>query len=224
MSDSHNLHNNISVPDGDIILHAGDATMLGTEDELESFVRWLGSQPHKHKIWVAGNHDWGMESDQMAYQKFFLRRRMPIGDVNSIRQHIEKLCLDLGVTYLNNSGTTIEGLNFWGSPDQPEFCNWAFNRSVQTLPNHWKTIPDNTNVLITHCPAYGILDQLEDGTMVGDVALMKRINTLPNLKIHLCGHIHPGYGTLELGNVTHINGSILDDSYKIRNKPIEVTL
>lgn len=222
LSDTHNKHDYIPIPNGDILLHAGDATMLGTEEELSAFVRWLSKQPCTHKIWVAGNHDWGMESDQNAYNKFHFKRNRPTLEVNGLREYIEQLCKDLGVIYLNNTGITIDGINFWGSPDQPAFCGWGFNRSNTFLTEHWKTIPDNTNVLITHAPAYGILDSLEDGDMVGDVPLMKRLNTLPNLKVHLCGHIHPSYGTVEVNGVTHVNGSILDDSYQIRNQPIEM--
>lgn len=224
ISDTHNKHDKLDIPDGDVLVHAGDATMLGTDEELEDFVNWLGRQTHKHKVWVAGNHDWGMESNQMAYQKFFYKRGRPIGDVNGIRTHIEQLCSAYGIHYLNNTGVDIDGTKFWGSPDQPAFCGWGFNRSNAFLTEHWKTIPDDTNILITHAPAYGLLDTLEDGGMVGDVPLMKRLNTLPNLKLHICGHIHPSYGTLEVGQVTHVNASILDDSYQIRNKPITVEL
>ena len=194
--------------------------MLGTDEELENFVNWLGKLPHKHKVWVAGNHDWGMESDQNAYDRFHYRRHLSIGDVNSVRLHIERLCKEYSINYLNNTGVVINGLNFWGSPDQPAFCGWGFNRNNTYLTAIWNKIPDDTHVLITHAPAYGILDTLEDGDMVGDVPLMKRLNTLPNLKLHLCGHIHPSYGTIEIGNTIHANGSILNDSYRIVNKPI----
>lgn len=220
ISDTHNLHDRIVIPDGDMILHAGDESMLGTSDELESFVRWYAKLPHKHKIWIAGNHSWGMESDQAAFGRFHFKRRLHQCDVNGLREYIEQLCTDLGVTYLNNTGVTVEGLKIWGSPDQPAFCGWGFNRSNMFLTEHWKTIPDDTDILITHAPAYGILDTLENGDMVGDVPLMKRLNALPNLKLHLCGHIHPSYGTIQVGNTIHANGSILDDSYQIRNKPI----
>lgn len=212
------------IPSCDILAHAGDATMLGTEDELSEFVRWLAKQPAKHKVWVAGNHDWGMESDQKAFDRFHFKRRLPNCSIDGLREYIEQLCKDLGVTYLNNTGVEVEGLKIWGSPDQPAFCGWGFNRSNTFLTEHWKTIPDDTDILITHAPAYGILDTLEDGDMVGDVPLMKRLNTLPNLKLHLCGHIHPSYGTIQVGNTIHVNGSILDDDYRIRNKPIEIKL
>ena len=119
---------------------------------------------------------------------------------------------------------TIEGLKIWGSPDQPYFYGWAFNRSHGALIDNWNYVPEDTNILITHCPAKGILDQLETGESVGDEALYDRVNQLPNLKLHLCGHIHPSHGTIQIGNVTHVNGAILDDRYQIAHNPITVEI
>lgn len=224
LSDTHNYNEQIQVPDGDILLHAGDATMVGNKKELTKFVTWYASLPHKHKIWIAGNHDFGMDFDQSNYEVWCTRRMRRPHVLSEIREYILDLCNQLGVTYLNNSGVEIEGLKIWGSPDQPAFCGWAFNRSHKFLEEHWKTIPDDTNILITHTPAYGILDQLETEESVGDPALTKRIDELQNLKLHVFGHIHPSYGILEIGNTKHVNASILDDRYKVTNKSIEVEL
>jgi hypothetical protein len=222
LSDTHDKHEHLLLTGGDVLLHAGDATISGTKQQLTNFVLWLSKQDYKHKIWIAGNHDWGMETDQAAYDRWVGHRGRELKELHPIREHILKLCSDLGVTYLANSGVTIDGVNIWGSPDQPAFCGWGFNRTNTELTEHWKTIPDNTNILITHAPAYGILDALENGDMVGDVPLMKRLNTLPNLNLHLCGHIHPSYGMLEVGPVKHYNGSILNDFYQIENQPITI--
>lgn len=225
ISDSHDKHDEIYVPSADILIHAGDATMTGTRQQLTDFVIWLSIQPTKYKVWIAGNHDFGMETDQAAYAMWAGRRgRNKLMDVNQTRSEIIALCNSLGVTYLHNSGINIEGLNIWGSPDTPAFYGWAFNRTQRELQEHWKTVPDNTDILVSHGPAYGVLDALEDGTMVGDIELMKRINTLPKLKLHVCGHIHPSYGSIEVDGSTRVNASILDDSYKVRNKAIEVIL
>lgn len=145
-------------------------------------------------------------------------------DVNQVRSEIIALCNSLGVTYLHNSGINIEGLNIWGSPDTPAFYGWAFNRTQRELQEHWKTVPDNTDILVSHGPAYGVLDALEDGTMVGDIELMKRINKLPKLKLHVFGHIHPSYGSVEVDGSTRVNASILNDSYQVQNKAVEITL
>lgn len=198
--------------------------MVGNKKELKKFIEAFAAAPYKHKVWIAGNHDWGMEYDQTAYEAWCGRRMRETRLLSETRSYILELCAHHNITYLNNSGVEIEGLKIWGSPDQPAFCGWAFNRSYAFLEEHWKTVPDDTNILITHSPAYGILDTLENGDMVGDVPLMKRINTLPNLKLHLCGHIHPSYGMIQIGETTHVNGSILDDSYRIANKPITLEI
>lgn len=225
LSDTHNLHNDIILEGGDILIHAGDATIVGNEKELRRFVKWLAVQPYKHKVWIAGNHDWGMEFDQAAYEAWCARRMRNARRLSQIRNTILSLCQELGVIYLNNSGVELEGLKIWGSPDQPAFCGLAFNRNHKFLEEHWKFVPEDTNILITHCPAYGILDKLETGENVGDENLLNRTKQLCNLKLHVCGHIHPSYGIhVDPQNVTYVNAAILDDRYQIANKPITIEI
>jgi hypothetical protein len=59
------------------------------------------------------------------------------------------------VIYLNDSGVEIDGLKFWGSPVQPYFHNWAFNRIGDDICKHWELIPLDTDILITHGPVKG---------------------------------------------------------------------
>ena len=59
ISDTHCAE--IDVPDGDILLHAGDLTYMGKPDELRVVMDWLSSLPHKHKIFIAGNHDFSFQ-------------------------------------------------------------------------------------------------------------------------------------------------------------------
>lgn len=223
ISDTHNLHDKITLPNGDILIHAGDATMIGTHGELERFITWFGKQPHKHKVFVAGNHDFGLEEDLQAHSKFFINKGM-LKSLHDVRESITLHMKNNGITYLYNESVTIEGINIYGSADQPAFCSWAFNRSNKELTESWKNIPDNTNVLITHAPAYGILDRCDSGDIVGDVPLLKRINTLPELKLHVFGHIHEDAGKVKRGEVTHINASMLNSSYRIDtvNNPVRV--
>ncbi|MGE0487941.1 MAG: metallophosphoesterase [Vulcanimicrobiota bacterium] len=58
LSDTHSLHEQVEVPEGDILLHAGDLCNHGTKGEVKAFDAWLGRQPHRHKLFIAGNHDW----------------------------------------------------------------------------------------------------------------------------------------------------------------------
>jgi predicted phosphohydrolase len=57
VSDTH-THRNINLPEGDVLVHAGDATSTGTLPQVSQFLEWFSSQPHRHKIFIAGNHDW----------------------------------------------------------------------------------------------------------------------------------------------------------------------
>jgi hypothetical protein len=143
ISDTHLAHippNRIDVPDGDVLVHCGDATFRGTADEIAVFGEWLHYDlPHKRKVFVPGNHDLGFEDNwSQAVQ-----------------------LLPPTVDCLNASGVVIDGVKFWGSPWQPEFCNWAFNLPRgPALRAHWAKIPDDTDVLVTHSPPMGVLDRV----------------------------------------------------------------
>lgn len=224
ISDTHDKHEDLLLPDGDVLIHAGDATMTGTKQQLSNFLHWIAKQPHKHKIWIAGNHDWGMDKDQTAYELWCGRRGRWAKEIDEIRKEMEALSDKLGLIYLNNSDHVIDGVVFYGSPETPAFYGWAFNRTLEELYDHWAKIPDDVNVLITHGPAFGVLDQLEDGRNAGDIQLFNRICDLEKLKLHVCGHIHPGHGKTKRNELVSINGSILNDAYQIANKPIVFNL
>lgn len=173
ISDTHGLHLKMPVPpDGDVLVVAGDILRRKNNlHELEMFNYWLGLLPHTYKIVVAGNHDWIFESDPNAAKAL----------TNAI--------------YLQDSGFEIDGVNFWGSPWTPEFYNWAFMLPRgEALAKKWARIPDETDVLITHGPPYGTLDVNLHGERCGCEALADRVSQLPNLKLHLFGHIHYSHG------------------------------
>jgi Icc-related predicted phosphoesterase len=137
-----------------------------------------------------------------------------------------------GFHYLNDSGATIEGVKFWGSPVQPEFFGWAFNRRRgDAIQKHWDLIPKDIQVLVTHGPAYGFVDECPNYKMpwvnekVGCSNLLQTIQKLPNLKAHVCGHIHAAYGyAYSPEDVLHINASICNEQYVPINKPIAFDL
>jgi Icc-related predicted phosphoesterase len=169
--------------------------------EISDFNDWLGSLPHKHKVVVAGNHDILFET-----------------------QHGSRALLT-NATYLENSGAVIEGLKFWGSPVQPEFNDWAFNvKRGQDIKKYWDMIPDDTDVLITHGPPWGLLDQIRPGREVehlGCGELLKAVRRIKP-KLHVFGHIHGGYGTFKEGPTQFVNASLLNEAYKPVNAPIVV--
>lgn len=214
IADTHGQHAGLrELPHGDVLIHAGDFCSHGNRESAVNFLTWFGSQPHEHKILIAGNHD-----------RFFEKHPT----------HALALVRDLapGAFYLCDSGVQIDGINFWGSPVQPEFLNWAFNRNRGIdIRRHWNMIPDYTNVLITHGPAHGHLDLLKPdffGNGKNDRAgcedLRQTIDTrLTNLKAHIFGHLHyQGGQTDTVNGVQYFNVAMVDDGYTLCRKPAEI--
>lgn len=198
ISDTHNRTLLESVPDGDVLIHAGDATVMGKLDEINNFAEWFLSFPHKHKIFVAGNHDW-LYFNNMPLAKTF-------------------------VPNLHDEQIEIEGLKIYGSSWQPEFHNWAFGLPRgRALKGVWSKIPDDTDILVTHSPPKNILDSNYRGEAVGCEELFKRVMEI-RPKLHVFGHIHENFGQIEMNGTIFVNASICDRAYKAKRKPIVIDL
>lgn len=199
ISDTHNCHNLLQLPKGDLLIHAGDVSSRGTELEIRDFLNWFAKQDFLHKIFVAGNHDFFFERASESFIK------------NLIPEN---------VIYLNDEVVEIEGIKIWGSPIQPWFFDWAFQRQRGSdIDKHWQLIPDYTDILITHGPAYGILDKTIKGELAGCKDLLNRIKKI-NPDYFICGHIHEAAGMQKHGETTFINASVLDVKYKLVNSPV----
>lgn len=201
LSDTHNCNEQISVPAGDILIHAGDATIRGSIPEVVAFNKWFANLPHRIKIFVAGNHDWLFETNNL-YARELLHHK---------------------IIYLQDSFTEIEGLKIYGSPYQPRFYDWAFNlnRGAE-LAEKWESIPVDTDILITHGPPHGILDEVPRQFWIENTGCEELIKKVEEIrpKAHIFGHIHCGYGTMEKFGVKFINASNCDESYEPTNAPI----
>jgi Icc-related predicted phosphoesterase len=200
ISDTHGQHEALQLPPGDVLLHAGDVSGRGKPEEVLSFVNWFAVQPFEHKIFIAGNHDFYFEKETAV-------------NIQAI--------LPEGITYLNDSGTTINGIHIWGSPVTPWFFDWAFNRQRGAdIQRHWDLIPANTDILLTHGPVYGILDQTTRGERVGCQDLLAKVRAIKP-RFCICGHIHEGYGMEERDGTVFINASVLDERYRLVHEPVE---
>ena len=217
ISDTHNQHNKMgSLPEGDVLIHAGDWTGTGTEKQIISFIRWFSGQPHKHKILIAGNHELTIDTDFYNYAwSAFHKNKLP-------HHHIKDYVLrEEGITYLENSEVIIEGVKFYGSPCQPAFGGWAFGvEGGLKAKSVWSKIPEDTEVLITHGPPKEIGDKLENGDSVGCSELLLRVREVKPL-LHIFGHIHEGYGEYNSEGTVFLNSSICDENYKLTNNPLE---
>ncbi len=231
ISDTHNHHAAVRLPPGDVLVHAGDISGMGRPREIEAFALWLREQPFPHKVVIAGNHDWLFEREPAA-----------------ARGILEKGCP--GVVYLEDGGAEIRGLRFWGSPWQPEFCNWAFNIARrEDRARKWAMIPADTDVLVTHGPPQGILDRTMGGDQAGCEALAAELSfdsacglaqdkqgreghrrektfSRPCLRgrlkprVHVFGHIHEAYGVVERGGTAYVNASICTVGYQPTNAAV----
>lgn len=201
MSDLHNIDMFYKVPDGDILIVAGDICGVGNTTELKEFDDFLALQTHSVKLVVAGNHDWPFAHSTPTEAKKLLKHAI----------------------YLEDDGIEIYGLKFWGSPWQPWFGGWAFNLPRgPKLAEVWSKIPGDTDVLITHSPPHGVLDTVY-GQHVGckDLATaIKRVRPT----VHVFGHVHQGYGMTDKDGSIFVNASLRDENYLLVNQPIVVDL
>ena len=219
ISDTHSWDSIIEVPTADLLIHSGDLTNIGTKTEITKSLTWLASLPHKHKVFIAGNHDFYLDTHWKAKTPEGERRHgyRPKGTEDEIK---ELLAQFPSLIYLNDSGVEIEGLKIWGSPIQPWFHDWGFNRERGAeISKHWELIPQDTDILITHGPPFGILDKTVHGQYTGCDNLLKAIAS-KNIRLHIFGHIHEGRGisTRDGGegkpHKRFLNASSLDEYYE----------
>lgn len=206
ISDTHCFQNEITMPPGDIVIHAGDFTHIGAINEYTPFLEWFSNLPYKHKVLICGNHEREIQKDYYLF----------------------KSAIPENITFLENSGAKIEGLRIWGSPWTPAFKDWGFMYYTEDEAKAiWSQIPDNIDILVTHGPAYRYLDfstfqvHAREDQNVGCKILRKAIEKIQP-KLHVCGHIHGNRGTLKAGKTRMVNAAICDEAYKASNKPFIV--
>ena len=201
-SDTHNRHRKIKFSNGDVLVFCGDLTNKGELSQVEDFAKFVKKLDYKYKIAIAGNHDFCFD------------------DHRSIEA--EEYFKNAGIIYLNDSGIEIEGIKFWGSPIQPWFNDWAFNRSRgEEIKRHWDLIPMGTDVLITHGPPFGILDMCANGERVGCKDLLETIAKI-RPRIHAFGHIHEKFGTARVDKTIFVNACCLNELYAPTHNPIDI--
>lgn len=221
ISDTHHryradneYYKELKIAEGDVLVHAGDATMQGSVKEITAFNDWLGRQSHKHKIVVPGNHDLMFESDPTFAVSLMTNAKV-----------------------LMDAGVEVDGVKIWGSPWQPWFYDWAFNLPRgKKLAEKWALIPEGTDLLITHGPPMGFGDRVpprdwsvskdwdpnrDRSERVGCVDLADRIKAIKP-KWHVFGHIHCDPGVFKDEHTSYINASTCDHTYVHANPAIVI--
>jgi Icc-related predicted phosphoesterase len=193
---------------GDLLIVAGDLTAKHTLNEFNWFSEWIREQDYEKKVVVAGNHDSFLKDYPYTY----------VGDAN----------------YLCDSGTEFQGMKIWGTPWTLSFSGINKKAMAFTCPTEaemrrkFQHIPENTNILVSHSPADGCLDgEITIDAIVtrfGSTALEKHLKWDGALKLHVCGHIHEGYGEYKQDKQHSVNASLMNKYYEPVNKPIRVIL
>jgi Icc-related predicted phosphoesterase len=206
------------MPDGDVLVHAGDVTNNGKILQLNAMRNWfrhLAETKYSHIIWIAGNHDFILDGFRQENAEY------AIYDMFASNIH-----------YLRDSGIMIDGKLFYGTPWT--ICgDWAFSEMDRYKRRAiFDKIPSDTDVLISHGPPYSILDRCDNGShgygSVGDLELLGAVERV-RPKLHVFGHIHDGYGQTNLYGVngtTFVNAAStqIKGEYVLGNPPIVIEI
>jgi Icc-related predicted phosphoesterase len=195
------------LPEGDVLILGGDLFPI-TNHNVEFQREFLNKKllPHlkkttfPHIIVIGGNHDFLLQNDPEAF--------------------------GIQITYLQDSGSFYNGLTFWGAPWSNWLPGWVFMLPDDELAKKWSLIPEEIDVLITHGPAYGVLDKtcpIYGSLNVGSKSLRQWIVSV-NPKVHICGHIHEGFGRDRIGLTDCYNVSLLDEHYVRQHDPVVIDL
>lgn len=202
-ADTHRCVDGLKIPCADVVICAGDFCNIGGFEDIIAFNQWFSELPAEYKIVVAGNHDVCFERNLS----------------------IAKTFLDDDLLYLQDKLIEINGINFYGSPWQLPFMNWAFNLPEDELRKKFTHIPNEVDILITHSPPFGILDSTPAKKNLGSKSLLEKV-MLVKPKFHIFGHIHHGYGQYydQKNDITFMNVSLLDEGYNFVNEPIVIEI
>jgi Icc-related predicted phosphoesterase len=199
ISDTHELHRELAVSDGDLLIHAGDFTFFNSISKIRDFNDWLGELPHRHKVVIPGNHDRVFHNDPR------LRSMITNG------------------VLLINDGIRVCGLNIWGSPVTCDDAAHGHTKPEERS-SLYATIPPDTDILITHGPPLGIRDR-ERGSDERRGCPQLRVAVMRvKPRLHVFGHVHAGYGVAQNKTTVFVNASLLGWSGDLENKPIVLNI
>lgn len=197
ISDTHGQHEDVELSRGNMIIHAGNITKNGTFSEVEAFLQWFAHLNYKYKIFIAGTHDHFFEDEPK------LARRL----------------IPAGVVYLEESGVEMGGLKIWGSPYNSDHDGNAFSLTEDKIIDHWEKIPNDSDMVIIHTPAYGVLDENANGEHEGSKDLLRKLVRVEP-KYFICGHRQSTHGYEYRYGIHFINASVTNNEFKIAYKPV----
>ncbi|KAI0295515.1 Metallo-dependent phosphatase-like protein [Russula brevipes] len=197
------------LPDGDVLIHAGDLCSWGAVTQLKVTVDWLLSLPHPKKIIIAGNHDLCLDETRVnakgfQYSRVTRAHRLICSqDVAKARSMVKGSAAEAaGLHYLEHESMELKtGDKTWkiyGSPAAPRFMPGSFQYEDSTEAEAiYKRVPRDTEILLTHTPPFGVLDLARRGVHAGCETLSATLGELKQCRMHVFGHIHEAHGALE---------------------------
>ena len=208
LSDTHGINEPSNVPEGDVLIHAGDHSMTGEPHEIQSSLAWLRKLPHKYKIVIGGNHDNALAELPILFDEQWKPYK---GNTPLI--------------YLCGSETTVrvgeQELTVFGSPFIP--FNSVYRPGARafmldgTTHRHWNYAP-KCDILVTHGPPKGVLDG-----GYGDPILASFVEQIKP-KLHVFGHVHIGHGSASARGIQFVNAAMLNEEYRPVHEPIVVEI
>lgn len=201
ISDTHNKHRDLTLPTGDVLIHAGDATMLGEEEKCRDFLAWFSAQPFSTKIFVPGNHDFWFE--ELTGEE--------LGALE-IAYNIRILAQYRRYTY------TQENYSILGLPWSLPYGPWAYQKTEEQMEEFLATHTWSPDIVVSHGPAKLILDKTKRGEAAGSEALLDWIREREP-KVVISGHIHEAYGAVQHGPTLFVNAALLNEKYQQVNAP-----
>lgn len=238
ISDTHGQKFSHLIPECDVLIHAGDVCpntdhsyWYQNQWLTGSFLEELKKVNAKHIIFIMGNHDYAGDEYRKSHKEDWFRKQLPSN-----------------VHYLRDSGVTIDGISFWGTPWVVNLPRWAFskqspNDDAINFPKYksygkdqsdelreiYSSIPENLDFLISHGPAYGFCDQILEFGLKDHIGCKPLTEAIlqKKPKYVISGHIHSAnhngekiIHNLEVGTKTELFcTSVLDESYKIKYSP-----
>lgn len=230
-SDTHGQHNKLKIPKSDLIICGGDFTLRGREKEVEDFLKWFDKLEASHKVLVAGNHDTCFDKKlQPAVYGTYLQKR-PIWLEDMLNYYMNPLN---GNYYLENEYCEPWGIKIWGSP-----CTMRERESFQSAfkletgvdaEQLYSTIPSDTNIIVSHGPAYRRLDEVyctPDNLHLGSEQLLYHVYRVKPTFL-FCGHVHQDHGYMldpnENIDTMYYNGCICDAFDRPTHSPWKIVL
>lgn len=159
LSDTHGLHNSLEqafpFPPADILIHTGDFTDGGREDEFRSFDEWLASLRPRYRdiIVISGNHEYKSRNSPALTVKGGLKALLPNGPT----------------AVLEHESAFVRGLHVFGSGWVPGHKSASPGDSShpgsKVVQHRFDEIPGGVDLLLTHGAPHGILDCCEEATL-----------------------------------------------------------